>query len=111
MKRALVLLVSAAVLAGCPEGDSSPPDSGAAGGGGGGGRGGGGPPADAALPAACGRDDDCRLFDDYCTGCDCRALGKAAPNPTCGGPGVQCTKRPCGQAVAACEAGRCVVRE
>ena len=42
-----------------------------------------------ACPAmgACGTDSDCRLFDDYCTGCDCRALGKSDPNPTCSRPG------------------------
>jgi hypothetical protein len=59
---------------------------------------------------ACKVNDDCRLFDDYCTGCDCRALAKTDPDPKCSGPGVRCTVQPCANKQAICEAGRCVVR-
>jgi hypothetical protein len=62
-------------------------------------------------PQTCGgctTNDDCRLFDDYCTGCDCRALARSDPNPVCNGPPVQCYRQPCGLKVALCQAGRCV---
>lgn len=62
------------------------------------------------APGACKVDSDCRLFDDYCTGCDCRALSKSAPDPTCSGPGVRCLRAPCQGEMAACENGKCVVR-
>jgi hypothetical protein len=69
------------------------------------------PQADGGGPGtACRMDSDCRLFDDYCTGCDCRALAKTDSNPTCNGPGVRCAVQPCANKVAACESGRCVVR-
>ncbi|HQY62385.1 MAG: hypothetical protein IPF92_18815 [Myxococcales bacterium] len=58
----------------------------------------------------CVTDADCRLFSDYCTGCDCRALTQSAPDPTCAGPGVRCFADPCGNKVAACVAGACVIR-
>lgn len=63
------------------------------------------------TPQACGgctTNDDCRLFDDYCTGCDCRALAKSDPNPVCNGPAVMCYRQPCGLRVALCQSGRCV---
>ena len=59
---------------------------------------------------ACQTDSDCRLFDDYCTGCDCRSLAKGEPDPKCSGPGVRCFAQPCARKTAACEAGHCVVR-
>ncbi len=67
-----------------------------------------------APPAACGScttNADCRLFDDYCTGCNCRALARTDPNPVCSSPGVQCIRQPCGFAVALCLNGRCEMRE
>jgi hypothetical protein len=64
--------------------------------------------ADAGAP--CSRDTDCRLVDDYCEGCDCRALSRHDPDPTCSGPGVRCFRQPCADLVAACEQGRCVAR-
>ena len=67
-------------------------------------------PADAAgtpPTTACQKDDDCRLFSDYCTGCDCRALGKTDKDPTCAGPGVRCLVDPCGNRMAICQAGKC----
>jgi hypothetical protein len=69
-----------------------------------------------AMPAAdaasrpCVTDADCRLFDDYCTGCDCRVLLRADPDPTCPGPGVRCLRQPCADRVAACQQGECIVR-
>jgi hypothetical protein len=60
---------------------------------------------------SCTTDADCRLVDDYCTGCDCRALAKGQPDPICGGPGVQCIAQPCMNQVATCVASRCVARD
>jgi hypothetical protein len=59
-------------------------------------------------PIVCRSDQDCRLVADYCTGCDCRALGRGEPDPVCAGPGVQCFANPCLNQAAACVAGRCV---
>jgi hypothetical protein len=70
------------------------------------------PPGGTCVPVVCGScavDSDCRLFDDYCTGCDCRALAKNDPNPTCNGAGVQCLVQPCGFKITRCTSGRCVV--
>lgn len=53
-------------------------------------------------------DADCRLFSDYCTGCDCRALAPGASDPKCKGPGVRCIADPCGRKRAACMEGTCV---
>lgn len=58
----------------------------------------------------CTVDDDCELFSDYCTGCDCRALAKDDPIPECGLPGVRCFADPCMNKVAKCVEGRCQVR-
>lgn len=66
--------------------------------------------ADGGTGGACQLDQDCRLFDDMCTGCDCRALAQGDPNPTCPTQGVQCLVQPCAGKRAACEAGQCVVR-
>jgi len=46
-------------------------------------------------PSACRKDSDCRLFSDYCTGCDCRALEDSDDEPACGLPGVRCFADPC----------------
>jgi hypothetical protein len=59
----------------------------------------------------CNTDADCRLFADYCTGCDCRALRQNAPNPTCSGPGVRCFADPCMNKAAVCRGGSCVVAD
>jgi hypothetical protein len=67
-----------------------------------------------ACPAgtgSCTTDADCRLVDDYCTGCDCRALATGQPDPICGGPGVQCIAQPCANKAPACQSGRCVARD
>ena len=60
-----------------------------------------------ATGTACKADGDCRLFSDYCTGCDCRALGANEKNPICSGPGVRCIRDPCDDKRAACQGGRC----
>ena len=66
--------------------------------------------ADAAGGAtACRQDGDCRLFSDYCTGCDCRALLKSDRDPVCTGPGVRCFADPCRDKTAACQKGACIV--
>jgi hypothetical protein len=60
----------------------------------------------------CVTDADCRLFSDYCTGCDCRALSVDEPDPTCEGPGVRCFADPCLGHAAVCDTatGACVVQ-
>lgn len=60
-------------------------------------------------PGSCTQDSDCRLFDDYCTGCDCRALSTNQKDPVCGGPGVRCFADPCMNHTAACVAHKCTV--
>jgi hypothetical protein len=57
----------------------------------------------------CSIDTDCRLFDDYCGGCNCQALLKTADDPTCAGTTVNCFAAPCMNNVARCSAARCVV--
>lgn len=59
---------------------------------------------------ACQTDADCRLADDYCTGCDCRALGPGQSLSICAGPGVRCFREPCGGLTARCDNSRCVAR-
>jgi len=60
-------------------------------------------------PGSCTQDTDCRLFDDYCTGCDCRALSTSQKDPVCNGPGVKCFAEPCLNHTAACVQGTCTV--
>jgi hypothetical protein len=78
------------------------------------------PPGTACIQIACGldaspsggpcvNDSDCRLFDDYCTGCNCRALNRTEPDPMCSGPGVRCIRAPCGGLSPSCVQGRCMV--
>ncbi len=63
------------------------------------------------APAAeCKTDANCRLEDDYCTGCDCRALAPTETIAACTGPGVRCFAEPCMNKTAACVAGQCVAR-
>lgn len=57
--------------------------------------------------ATCSQDSDCRLFSDYCTGCDCRALLKTDKAPACSGPGVRCLADPCQNRTAVCRDGKC----
>ncbi len=60
-------------------------------------------------PGSCTVSTDCRLFDDYCTGCDCRALSSNEKDPVCSGPGVRCFAQPCLNHTAACFNGTCTV--
>lgn len=76
----------------------------------------GGPPAGdvggtckgASGAGSCVHDADCHLEADYCTGCDCVALGKGESVRTCPGPGVSCFADPCAIKTVACESGACV---
>jgi hypothetical protein len=59
-------------------------------------------------PSSCRSDADCRLFADYCTGCDCRALSTKESDPTCPGPSaVRCLADPCATLTAVCINGSC----
>jgi len=58
---------------------------------------------------SCDVDQDCRLFSDYCTGCDCRALSNDDADPVCSGPGAECLADPCMGRSVQCVSGQCVV--
>lgn len=58
----------------------------------------------------CKQDADCRAVSDYCTGCDCRALGPKQELPACSGPGVRCLADPCMNRVAVCVQGYCQLK-
>lgn len=62
-------------------------------------------------PGSCTVDADCRLYSDYCTGCDCRSLSTNQKDPTCSGPGVRCFADPCGAKAATCVNNSCVVSD
>jgi hypothetical protein len=83
---AFVVVLSACTGIGCKTGDSGPGNN------------------------TCQTDDDCRLFDDYCRACDCRALAKGQPDPKCMGQGVRCIVQPCAQKSAVCANQRCTVK-
>lgn len=61
-------------------------------------------------PKTCTTANDCRLVDDYCTGCNCRALGPGETLPACTGPGVQCLIAPCDGEAPTCKDGRCILK-
>ena len=58
--------------------------------------------------AACNGDEDCRLEANYCSGCECIALGDGESLPKCPTIPVECLVDPCRQMEAQCQAGRCV---
>ena len=60
------------------------------------------------YPVECKTDADCRLFSDYCEGCNCLALGRKEPDPVCDGQLVQCLLDPCRGLQAVCTYGSCV---
>jgi hypothetical protein len=62
------------------------------------------------TPTPCTTDGDCKLEADYCTGCDCRALGIKQSVPACPGPGVACFVDPCLNKTARCVNGGCVAQ-
>lgn len=64
----------------------------------------------ATVGATCSSDADCSLKADYCTGCDCVALGKGEKLKACSGPGVQCLADPCASKHATCTSGHCVAK-
>ena len=59
----------------------------------------------------CTIDSDCSLYDDYCGGCNCRAVpANVAVDPACGPADmVSCVVEPCLNHTAACSNGRCEV--
>lgn len=61
-----------------------------------------------ATTAECRSDADCRLFSDYCEGCNCVALGTGESDPVCKGNPVACFVDPCLNLKARCEFGSCV---
>lgn len=61
------------------------------------------------VAGRCSSDADCRLFDDYCDGCACRALSTKSPDPVCTGSTVACFVQPCAGKTAVCSSGMCVV--
>lgn len=62
-------------------------------------------------PGACEKDEDCRAFSDYCTGCDCRPLSRQQLDPKCPGPGVRCVADPCLNRGAVCKSGKCALTD
>src|SRR3954469_16085044 len=65
---------------------------------------------DSALASDCASLNDCRLFDNYCGSCACDALSAKAPDPRCAKAKVACLVQPCGNKLAVCSNGKCVVR-
>lgn len=57
----------------------------------------------------CATDKECRLFSNYCDGCECLALSASEPNPICKGDVVACFVDPCRNAEAQCVRGQCVL--
>jgi hypothetical protein len=64
-----------------------------------------------ASGTGCTSDSDCRLYDDYCMGCNCRAVpASIAVDPACGPQDmVQCLVEPCLNQRAVCSNGQCTV--
>lgn len=62
------------------------------------------------VGSECTSDSDCRAVDDYCTGCDCRALAPGERLPVCTHPGVRCFAQPCATKTAACVNGSCTIQ-
>jgi hypothetical protein len=60
-------------------------------------------------PGPCQSDAECFLVDDYCEGCNCRALTAAQTLPACETELYQCLQAPCAGQRAACMGGMCTV--
>jgi hypothetical protein len=58
--------------------------------------------------SSCQSHAECRLEADYCTGCDCVALGTGENVRACSGAGVNCLVDPCRSKSALCVRGQCV---
>jgi hypothetical protein len=89
--RRWISALALSLLFGCPKDPPTPPPE----------------PPPTPPAAECKSDADCRLFSDYCTGCDCRALGPSEPDPTCTGRPVNCIADPCMRRKAECRSGSC----
>lgn len=59
----------------------------------------------------CKSDKECRLFSNYCEGCQCLALASGEFDPVCKGNIVACFVDPCRGAEARCVSGQCVTGE
>ena len=57
----------------------------------------------------CASDKECRLFSNYCGGCECLALSDAEVDPVCKGDIVACFVDPCRAQEAVCVRGQCVL--
>jgi len=57
----------------------------------------------------CSSDKECRLFSNYCEGCECLALSTSEVDPVCKGNIVACFVDPCRNAEARCVRGQCVL--
>lgn len=57
----------------------------------------------------CSSDKECRLFSNYCDGCECTALSTVEVDPVCKGNIVACFVDPCRGAEAQCVRGQCVL--
>jgi hypothetical protein len=57
----------------------------------------------------CASDKECRLFSNYCGGCECLALSSSEPDPICKGTLVACFVDPCRNQEASCVQGQCVL--
>ena len=57
---------------------------------------------------ACQSDADCRMQADYCTGCDCEALGPGENVRGCAGSAVSCLVDPCAGKSVLCVRGQCL---
>ncbi len=68
-------------------------------------------PVPAATEGACTSDSDCRAVDDYCQGCNCRALGPGQQLPICRSNRVNCFVAPCSTVTIACVNGACKVND
>jgi hypothetical protein len=64
------------------------------------------------APGLCQTDSDCRIYSDYCGGCNCRAVGPTAGAAApCVETAVQCLVDPCAQKTAVCVNGQCSVAD
>ncbi len=59
----------------------------------------------------CTANTDCKLYDDYCKGCNCRAVpANIAVDPACGSADmVSCLVEPCLNKQTVCNNGQCAV--
>jgi hypothetical protein len=65
----------------------------------------------ASSPSGCQVRTDCRLFSSYCRSapCQCLAVGRADPDPSCDTGTQTCLVDPCLNKSADCQGGVCVI--